>query len=299
VKGLGLVEDLDSETPTLDTPTTAATFFSSSDQVLSPETTWRIGRFSSPESDTAPSRSVSFSSDATSDSYPPETTYLPSLELFPAEVASVQQSTRSKVITKAYGMPQLKQPTQYVDDVDPMKRMVQVFSAKLVLEVFGGAGAIWGFSEVCFLRSTDTQEFWRTNACVFGVIFAVRWLMQIRDYMTQVGGSKISLDEGSAKRLAQIFSAKMVLEVFGGSGAIWGFSEVVTLRRTETLEFWRYNACVFALIFFIRWCLQVREYMLEHGMTNTYKVCITAPEIQLNTEKTALTSQENSNSYGV
>jgi hypothetical protein len=30
-----------------------------------------------------------------------------------------------------------------VDTIDPWVRFYQIFSAKLVLEVFGGAGAIW------------------------------------------------------------------------------------------------------------------------------------------------------------
>ena len=39
------------------------------------------------------------------------------------------------------------------------------------------------------------------------------------------------IDEENKKasiRLVQIFAAKIVLEVFGGGGAIWGASEIVT-----------------------------------------------------------------------
>jgi len=38
--------------------------------------------------------------------------------------------------------------------------MVQTFLAKIVLEVFGGGGAIWGFSEVITFRNPSTQEVW-------------------------------------------------------------------------------------------------------------------------------------------
>jgi hypothetical protein len=64
-----------------------------------------------------------------------------------------------------------------------LKRLVQIFSAKLVLEVFGGGGAIWGFSEAIGFRNPHTVWFWRPCALTFGSIFFVRWLMQIRDYM--------------------------------------------------------------------------------------------------------------------
>mmetsp|Transcript_11860 Transcript_11860/g.17791 ORF Transcript_11860/g.17791 Transcript_11860/m.17791 type:complete len:118 (-) Transcript_11860:202-555(-) len=63
------------------------------------------------------------------------------------------------------------------------KRLAEIFSAKLVLEVFGGGGAIWGFSEAIGLRVPHTVWFWRPCALTFGAIFFVRWLMQIRDYM--------------------------------------------------------------------------------------------------------------------
>ena len=63
------------------------------------------------------------------------------------------------------------------------RRVIQIFSAKLVLEVFGGAGAIWGFSEAVGLRNKNTEWFWRPCALVFGVVFFIRWILQIRDYL--------------------------------------------------------------------------------------------------------------------
>ncbi len=59
--------------------------------------------------------------------------------------------------------------------------LLQEFAAKLVLEVFGAGGAIWGFSEVCGLRTKETESirFWRSVAMTVAVLFAVRWLRQL------------------------------------------------------------------------------------------------------------------------
>jgi hypothetical protein len=105
-------------------------------------------------------------------------------------------------------------------------RFLQIFSARLVLECFGGGGAIWGFSEVITFRNPATQEFWRFNAQVAGFIFFFRWLLQISDYL-----KKQSRDEPSTSRLFQIFSARLVLEVFGGAGAIWYVTYVFWMLR--------------------------------------------------------------------
>lgn len=64
-------------------------------------------------------------------------------------------------------------------------RLFQIFGAKLVLEVFGGAGAIWGFSEAIGLRSSSTIWFWRPCALLFGAVFFWRWIFQMRDYIME------------------------------------------------------------------------------------------------------------------
>ena len=48
---------------------------------------------------------------------------------------------------------------------------------------------------------------------------------------------------------------KLILEVFGASGAVWGFAEVLTLRNSETIEFWRWVCVAVAIVFFIRYCV--------------------------------------------
>lgn len=68
---------------------------------------------------------------------------------------------------------------------DKVLRLLQISSANLVLQVFGGAGAIWGFSEAIGLRVASTVWFWRPCALIVGAIFFVRWLLQIRDYILE------------------------------------------------------------------------------------------------------------------
>ena len=61
-------------------------------------------------------------------------------------------------------------------------RLLQEFAAKLVLEVFGSGGAIWGFSEVCGLRTKhfESIEFWRSAAITTALFFGLRWLRQLQ-----------------------------------------------------------------------------------------------------------------------
>jgi len=145
-------------------------------------------------------------------------------------------------------------------------RLLQIFSAKLVLEVFGGGGAIWGFSEVLTLRRPETVFFWRPVALTIGFIFFIRWMMQIKDFMNECMGGSSYLQKSTWSKLLQMFAAKLVLEVFGGGGAIWGFSEVLTLRNAHTVWFWRPCAAAFGAIFFCRWVLQMKDYMAQIEM---------------------------------
>lgn len=143
-------------------------------------------------------------------------------------------------------------------------RFYQIFSSKIVLEVFGGGGAIWGFSEVCTLRNPITQEQWRLYAQVIGFTFFIRFILQMKGFIGEIGGKVCTIDkEKSSYRFLQIFAAKLVLEVFGGGGAIWGFSEALTLRVPETQEFWRLNASVVGAIFFVRFLFQCKDYITQ------------------------------------
>ena len=71
----------------------------------------------------------------------------------------------------------------------------------------------------------------------------------------------------------EIFTARLILEVFGGAGAIWGFSEAIGFRTDNTVWFWRPAALTIGAVFFSRWLLQIRDFMNEHAMSsnNLYK----------------------------
>jgi hypothetical protein len=53
------------------------------------------------------------------------------------------------------------------------------------------------------------------------------------------------------------FSCKLILEVWGSGGAIWGFSEAIGLRTPLTIYLWRPTAILVSMVFFIRWLLQL------------------------------------------
>ena len=78
-------------------------------------------------------------------------------------------------------------------------------------------------------------------------------------------------------RLLQIFSAKLVLEVFGGCGAIWGFSEAIGLRNTSNVWFWRAVALAVGTIFFFRWFRQIQEYVIEQEIKSPQAFQLVSP----------------------
>ena len=59
-------------------------------------------------------------------------------------------------------------------------QLLQIFGRKLILEVFGSAGAVWGFSEAIGIRTADTNVYWRPTALLVGVVFWARWITQFR-----------------------------------------------------------------------------------------------------------------------
>ena len=62
---------------------------------------------------------------------------------------------------------------------------------------------------MCNFRDAETVDVWRFNALTVGVVFFIRWLLQIKDFI-----SDNDVDEKSDPfiRLFQIFSARLVLE---------------------------------------------------------------------------------------
>lgn len=142
--------------------------------------------------------------------------------------------------------------------------LFQTFFIKLVLEVFGGVGAIWGFSEVLTLRHPGNENLWRIIALPFGVVFFIRL---VRGLVIEPSG----IEDKSFFALLKTFGARLILEVFGGGGAIWGYSEICKFRNPETVFYWRPCAAVFGLVFFVRFCVQIADFL------RTAKVLETAP----------------------
>ena len=62
---------------------------------------------------------------------------------------------------------------------------------------------------MCNFRDAEMVDVWRFNALAVGVVFFIRWLLQIKDFITDN-----DVDEKSDPfiRLFQIFSARLVLE---------------------------------------------------------------------------------------
>jgi len=91
-----------------------------------------------------------------------------------------------------------------------------------------------GFLDVCKLRNHATNELWRQYAVTVGVIFFIRYCLQISDYvkLTKTENGVASKTDYWV-RFFQIFSAKLVLEVFGGAGAVW----YVTSYHCNTVRF--------------------------------------------------------------
>ena len=58
-------------------------------------------------------------------------------------------------------------------------------------------------------------------------------------------------------RWYEILVVELIIGVFGAVGAVWGFSEIVTLRNPETTKIWRPIAIGVGVIFLVRWILHL------------------------------------------
>ena len=50
---------------------------------------------------------------------------------------------------------------------------------------------------------------------------------------------------------------KLILEVFGAGGAIWGFTEYANIRTQENKHICQIITISVLIIFFIRWCILI------------------------------------------
>lgn len=104
-------------------------------------------------------------------------------------------------------------------ELPPSVRCVLKALSAFVLEVLGGAGAVWGSSELFCVRAGPNNDSWRVICDIVGGLCLVRWFLL---YVLQW---KVSVE-------AQPFDvlAKFLLQVLGGAGAVWGFTEILGVR---------------------------------------------------------------------
>jgi lipid-A-disaccharide synthase-like uncharacterized protein len=142
----------------------------------------------------------------------------------------------------------------------------EIHASRFVLQVLGGCGAIWGCSEVVGLRRSNSEnsnsDSWRIGAACVGCLFLIRWMLQIASYCLII--KPLSKRTSSCLAMGiewfEIVAVKVILEVFGAAGAIWGFSQIIMLRTKETVDFWRAVAIVTLVGFTIRWLLIVIQF---------------------------------------
>jgi hypothetical protein len=84
--------------------------------------------------------------------------------------------------TKQSKKQQQQQHRRSVDMTSVLLEMIRIFLPKVVLEIFGSGGAIWGFFEVVGLRTPATVWFWRPVSLSVAGIYFVRWLLQMNDH---------------------------------------------------------------------------------------------------------------------
>jgi hypothetical protein len=135
------------------------------------------------------------------------------------------------------------------------KPFLQMFSSKLVLQVFGGGASVWGCSEAIGWRTPQTLELWRPVAIAVATLFGIQWILEMIIYCKAAD----HVENIAAVRWYKVLLHKFVLEVLGGAGAIWGSAEVLTLRNDDTVWFWRPVTLGFGVIFLIRWLRLIQD----------------------------------------
>jgi len=90
------------------------------------------------------------------------------------------------------------------------------WAASFLLDVMGGCGAVWGCSEAADLRVGVNNDQWRVWASIVGGLCLYRWFM-------------VELKTIEASRDTECLSS-LLLQVFGGAGAVWGILEILGIR---------------------------------------------------------------------
>ena len=97
---------------------------------------------------------------------------------------------------------------------------VQLYASKFVLQVLGGAGAVWGSAEVVTFRTPSTTTEWRLASIVVGCIFLIRWIFQISAYCLCLSAQDPTSFMMTSLRFHDAFIVTFILEVLGAAGAV-------------------------------------------------------------------------------
>jgi hypothetical protein len=139
----------------------------------------------------------------------------------------------------------------------------QIHASKFVLQVLGGAGAIWGCSEAATLRNSTNVMQWRIVAVSVGIMFLIRWSFEIAAYCLYFAALWTNPSSMHMKLLRwyEAITVKLILEVFGAVGACWGFSEIATWRNPDTTYVWRPISLAMGALFFVGWIMQLVKFI--------------------------------------
>ena len=145
----------------------------------------------------------------------------------------------------------------------------QIHASKFLLQVMGASGAIWGCSEAIALRNSENAMQWRIAAIVVGTIFLIRWALQILAYCLYFA-AVWSNPSCKIARWCEELIVMLILEVFGAVGAIWGCSEVMTLRNPDnSVRIWRPILLSVGFVFLIRWIMHIKQFIHAESEPNT------------------------------
>ena len=93
------------------------------------------------------------------------------------------------------------------------------------------------------------------TALCLGILFLIRWICQIVSSLSPAWLSRQydSLVLIQCIDWIEVLPVKLILEVMGAAGAIWGCSQIVLLRTDETIHFWRIVSIMTLFGFLLRW----------------------------------------------
>ena len=137
---------------------------------------------------------------------------------------------------------------------------------KLLLFVLTLAAAVSGFTtaehrnRLPFISNTRPQLSFASGRSTSGLretLFKRGSLQKLnlnQDDNTNKDNKAIMVEKQNKKKILDtihIFGTNLILQVFGGAEAIWGFSEVIGVRTPESVWFWRPTAQFVGAIFFL------------------------------------------------